>query len=145
MDEWVLFELDSPVTANARGVGRGLLYTREGALVGSCIQEALLRPQAEAKGLCFEVDVDRLLPAWIETDAVRLRQVLINLVRNAIKFTDSGFVRLVVSPHGERACFEVSDSGMFDLAVDGTTTNNTFEDNECDTSSPGGLCGDDDD
>lgn len=47
MDEWVLFELDSPVTANARGVGRGLLYTREGALVGSCIQEALLRPPSE--------------------------------------------------------------------------------------------------
>ena len=44
MDEWVLFELDSPVTAGGRGVGRGLLYTREGELVATCVQESLLRP-----------------------------------------------------------------------------------------------------
>jgi acyl-CoA thioesterase-2 len=44
MDEWVLFELDSPVTRGARGIGRGLLYTESGDLVGSCVQEGLLRP-----------------------------------------------------------------------------------------------------
>ena len=44
MDEWLLFELDSPVATGARGIGRGLLYTREGRLVASCVQEALLRP-----------------------------------------------------------------------------------------------------
>ncbi len=44
MDDWVLFELDSPVMAGARGLGRGLLYTRDGRLVASCTQEALLRP-----------------------------------------------------------------------------------------------------
>ncbi len=44
MDEWVLFELDSPIMAGARGLGRGLLYTRDGRLVASCAQEALLRP-----------------------------------------------------------------------------------------------------
>jgi len=45
MDDWLLFELDSPVATGARGVGRGLLYTREGRLVASCAQEGLLRPQ----------------------------------------------------------------------------------------------------
>jgi acyl-CoA thioesterase-2 len=44
MDEWLFFELDSPVATGARGVGRGLLYTREGELVASCVQEGLLRP-----------------------------------------------------------------------------------------------------
>ncbi len=45
MDEWLLFELDSPVATAARGIGRGLLYTRDGTLVGSCVQEGLLRPR----------------------------------------------------------------------------------------------------
>ena len=42
-DEWTLFQLDSPISAGARGLGRGLLYDREGALVASCVQEGLLR------------------------------------------------------------------------------------------------------
>jgi len=48
MDEWLLFELDSPVAHGARGVGRGMLYTREGVLVATCVQEGLLRPLREA-------------------------------------------------------------------------------------------------
>lgn len=47
MDEWLLFELDSPLTHGARGIGRGLLYTRDGELVASCVQEGLLRPLRE--------------------------------------------------------------------------------------------------
>jgi acyl-CoA thioesterase-2 len=43
MDDWVLFELDSPVSRSGRGLGRGLLYTRDGELVASCVQEGLLR------------------------------------------------------------------------------------------------------
>lgn len=45
MDEWLLFELDSPVASGARAVGRGLLYTVDGELVASCVQEGLLRPR----------------------------------------------------------------------------------------------------
>jgi len=48
MDEWLLFELDSPVAGHARGVGRGLLYRRDGTLVASCVQEGLLRPRRES-------------------------------------------------------------------------------------------------
>ena len=43
MDDWVLFELDSPVSGGGRGLGRGLLYTRDGELVASCVQEGLMR------------------------------------------------------------------------------------------------------
>jgi acyl-CoA thioesterase-2 len=47
MDDWLLFELDSPIAYGARAMGRGLLYTREGTLVASCVQEALMRPVRE--------------------------------------------------------------------------------------------------
>jgi len=50
MDEWTLFELDSPVAHGARGVGRGLLYTADGALAATCVQESLLRTLREPEG-----------------------------------------------------------------------------------------------
>jgi acyl-CoA thioesterase-2 len=50
VDEWLLFELDSPVATGARARGRGLLYAPDGSLVASCVQESLLRPVDAAKG-----------------------------------------------------------------------------------------------
>jgi signal transduction histidine kinase/ActR/RegA family two-component response regulator len=58
---------------------------------------AALEPAARAKGLAFEVHVDALLPEAVRGDALRLHQVLTNLVSNAIKFTDAGRVRLTLS------------------------------------------------
>jgi acyl-CoA thioesterase-2 len=46
MDDWLLFQLDSPVATGARGIGRGLLYARDGTLLASCVQEGLIRPVA---------------------------------------------------------------------------------------------------
>jgi signal transduction histidine kinase/ActR/RegA family two-component response regulator len=62
--------------------------------------EALMRPQAELKGLAFRLTVDPGVPALLRIDATRLRQVLFNLVANAIKFTDAGEVHLAVRPSG---------------------------------------------
>jgi acyl-CoA thioesterase-2 len=42
-DEWLLFDQESPVSAHARGFGRGAFYTRDGVLVASCVQESLIR------------------------------------------------------------------------------------------------------
>jgi len=92
--------------------------------------ESMLRPMTLAKGLRFETSYAAGLPERIHTDPVRLKQVLVNLLGNAIKFTDSGFVRLVVGMAGgaasgeERVAFEVADSG---IGMDKATQARVFE------------------
>jgi two-component system sensor histidine kinase/response regulator FitF len=78
---------------------------------------ALMRPSAERKGLFFKCTVGPGIPALVHGDPAKIAQVLTNLVDNAIKFTDTGWVRLVVtSAHhfGDRVSirFEVHDSGI---------------------------------
>lgn len=46
MDDWLLYHQDCPVTAGARGFARGTIYTRDGRLVASAVQEGLIRPVA---------------------------------------------------------------------------------------------------
>ncbi len=50
--------------------------------------------KAEEKGLAFSVDIDPNLPKFIVSDPTRLRQILVNLVGNAIKFTETGYVKV---------------------------------------------------
>ncbi|MEM7532208.1 MAG: ATP-binding protein [Chloroflexota bacterium] len=96
----------------------------------------LLRLQSEEKGLRFKCEIAKDIPIQIFVDEARLRQVLVNLLTNAVKFTDSGQVLLrvqrldvshftpnkfhggqtgtVVQTHDETATlrFEVSDTGV---------------------------------
>lgn len=66
---------------------------------------------AERKGLELGVEFESRIPSRIVTDGYRVRQVLINLVGNAIKFTDSGSVRIVLSEDDERLMFSIVDTG----------------------------------
>lgn len=77
---------------------------------------ALLSPLAVKNGLELTCTVEETVPAQIIGDSSRLSQVLINLLNNAIKFTDKGFVRLTVrgrlTPAGSQYVdFSVQDSG----------------------------------
>jgi signal transduction histidine kinase len=75
--------------------------------------ERAFTPLAQQKGLAFSIVVDAALPATIRTDAARLKQVLKNLIANAIKFTPRGAVTLRIAREGaERVAFAVSDTGI---------------------------------
>ncbi len=78
---------------------------------------ALFRANAETKGLALVVDVDPDTANWVIGDAQRLKQVLLNLVGNAIKFTERGGVSLRLrpgrgAPQRPVVRFEVVDTGI---------------------------------
>jgi len=85
-----------------------------------CDVRAILREIAEAlsalvaeKGLALAVDVDPSLPSWVSVDPLRLRQVVLNLAANAVKFTEKGDIRLRarwLAPSSLH--LEVEDSGI---------------------------------
>ena len=79
----------------------------------------IMRVKAEEKGLGFSYELAPGLPAAVTIDETRLRQVLLNLLGNAVKFTDTGKVSLRVlsaasagAPDSARLRFEVADSGI---------------------------------
>jgi len=82
------------------------------------VQEVLqtLKVQSEAKGLYLQFNAESALPEKIETDPARLRQIIFNLVGNAIKFTDTGGVtvdlRLEENRGGPRLIVDITDTGI---------------------------------
>ncbi len=78
--------------------------------------ESMMKPQAEEKSLDFRIMTSKDVPSQLHSDPYRLRQCLINLVNNAIKFTDQGHVHLRVSLHQEGTKhsirFDVEDTGI---------------------------------
>ena len=78
--------------------------------------ESPLRPRAKEKQLAFDVVLCGDLPAKIHTDPNRLQQCLVNLVANAIKFTEQGhvYVRVSLQKFNDKTyiCFDVEDTGI---------------------------------
>lgn len=74
--------------------------------------ERMIRPQAESKGLRFIVTCEGDVPAWIRADAKRLRQILINLLSNAVRFTDEGSVTLRVDFRHQVTRIDIIDTGI---------------------------------
>lgn len=79
--------------------------------------DLILQPQAKAKQLVYESRIAQDVPAKVRGDAAHLRQVLLNLAGNAVKFTDSGSVRLqvvLISANEQHSLvrFTVIDTGI---------------------------------
>jgi signal transduction histidine kinase len=93
-----------------------------------------LKLLAQEKGLRLELEVDPTLPETINQDETRISQIVVNLVGNAIKFTEQGTIDLEFKRLDERLVIQVSDTGVgipqskqhliFDdfFQVDGTST-----------------------
>lgn len=72
-------------------------------------------PQARQRGLGFGLSIADDARRWTETDPLRLRQVVVNLVSNAIRYTDSGMIRITAgidAADPDRVIIRVSDTGL---------------------------------
>ncbi len=73
--------------------------------------------RAEEKGLAFKIEGAEVLPGWVVCDPLRIRQILLNLLDNALKFTDQGEITLKVGTTGDAGerinfRFSVCDTGI---------------------------------
>lgn len=91
----------------------------ESFILQEIVEEAadLLRTEIEEKGLHLTVELAPSLPAQVEGDSHRLQQILLNLIRNAIKFTNHGRITVSVTPssdshHAHLVQFAVADTGI---------------------------------
>jgi PAS domain S-box-containing protein len=87
--------------------------------VGQIISDAVsvISPAAKTKGLYLKTEIDESLPTWLKGDMAKLKQVLINLLGNATKFTDKGGITIrankITSSNGiVFVRFEVEDTGI---------------------------------
>lgn len=75
------------------------------------VAEQLL-PLATAKKLNLQINLNTSLPLIVEGDPIELQRLFLNLVSNAIKFTDFGWVKILQQKSDSKVVIEVSDSGM---------------------------------
>lgn len=72
----------------------------------------IIRPRGEVKELDILLEIEEEVPQWIEGDSGRIRQILINLAGNAIKFTQTGYVKIGIKLTDEKLYFFVEDTGI---------------------------------
>lgn len=104
--------IDDLLESSRLGVG-AVALTRQPVVLLPLIDDVIAMAALgfRARQLSVRADVSRDTPAAVEADGARLRQVLSNLVGNAVKFTPEGEVVLRVAPIDGGLCFEVVDTG----------------------------------
>jgi PAS domain S-box-containing protein len=83
--------------------------------IAQCVR--LMTPIAERKGLKLTADIDRNFPARVMVDSLRLRQVVFNLLGNAVKFTNRGSVMVSLSAERDRRNRKIMRIGVTDTGV----------------------------
>ncbi len=91
------------------------------------------------KGLKFTLDIPESFPDYIKGDGQRIRQVITNLVGNAVKFTSSGFVSLSCVYEQENMRIEVIDSGVGINESEQDTVFDPFVQSGSETAPPSGT------
>jgi signal transduction histidine kinase/AmiR/NasT family two-component response regulator len=93
-----------------------LKIRRENVSFSSLLNEvhALMAVRAQEKGLSLILNLEGVIPEFLETDRTRVRQILLNLVSNAIKFTEQGTVQIIARFHARESALEieVTDTGI---------------------------------
>ncbi|MEC9198748.1 MAG: ATP-binding protein [Pseudomonadota bacterium] len=73
---------------------------------------AIFEGQAKAKALDFRITTRGNIPTWVDCDEKRLRQILINLLSNALRYTEKGRVDMEIAYRNEVATITVTDTGI---------------------------------
>lgn len=73
----------------------------------------MITPKANDKGLSFEIKADPLMPSVLYGDEIRVRQIMLNIINNAVKYTDNGSVSVEMSFDHDKSLliFSVTDTG----------------------------------
>ncbi len=87
---------------------------------------SILKIQADAKDLALQVSIDAAVPEWVHGDPGRLSQILLNLAGNAVKFTDTGEIR-IRAQGGDAVRIDVEDTGPGIAPEDQTRIFEAFE------------------
>ncbi|MBX7497056.1 MASE1 domain-containing protein [Qipengyuania sp. 6B39] len=93
-----------------------------GELAADCVELHLA--QAERKGIALTCRIEDDIPPLVASDPLRLRQVLLNLIGNAVKFTESGGIEVVVMREDSRLAISVEDTG---IGIDGARLDHIFD------------------
>jgi signal transduction histidine kinase/CheY-like chemotaxis protein len=90
-----------------------LTIRRETFELGKVCESAhtMFKPRVQARHIDYRLQMD-VRPMWVEGDSHRLMQLLVNLLGNAVKFTDKGLITLTVSNQDGGVLFEVRDTGI---------------------------------
>ena len=72
----------------------------------------LISIEAFNRGLEIITDIDSSIPAFVTGDPVRVQQVILNLLKNAVKFTNQGYIHVELKKDGDKLMFSVTDTGI---------------------------------